>query len=153
MKKSSRVGPTLLAVSLLFVAVGCKGLEAKLEGKYKGEMKMGSSQAGGKNGEVARQMAGMLANSLSLELKKDKTFTMQMLFPLEGSWSLDGTTLMLTPTKFMGMSVSDMAKTGSNANNRQQPMKFAVSDGGDTLTSVNDKPGDDTSLVFKKDKS
>jgi len=135
----------LAASALVFVA-GCgKGLESKLEGKYKGEAK-----ASDKAGETAKKMAEATTSSLSLELKKDKTFTLTMMLPMEGKWELDGTTLTLTADKIMGQTVNDKGKGTTDAN---KPMKFNVSDDGNTLTMVSDKADAEVAMIFTKEKS
>lgn len=127
-----------LCLGVLLVAVGCG---PNLEGKYKGSIE------GAQDNPFAQAMAG----NLSLELKKDKTFLLNLIVPIEGKWSASGSKLTLTAEKVMGMTVDEMKKNsppGSNQNDMDKPMEFHIQDGGKKLVSVDNKDG---ALVFVRE--
>lgn len=120
----------LLAVSVL---LGCSG--GGVVGKYKGEIELPADQ---KNNPLAGMASG-LAGSLSLELKADKTFNMNMMFPVEGTYTVSGNTVELTTTKAMGNAVS----AGSS-----KPMRLTIEDGGKSLVLVDEKQPEKGKLKF-----
>jgi len=135
----------LLSILALAIAVGCGKPEDKFVGHYNGKMAI-STQAqdklkntGGAQGEQLLQ--GMLAATLGLELKKDKTFalTTSMLGQsnvTNGTWSLDNSQIIMQGTDASG------AAQGT-------PSKLNPSDDGKTLTAINTvDPG--TTMVFTK---
>lgn len=125
-----------LAFVLVVAAVGCKGT-MNVVGKYKAQIEM--SEEDKKNPMAA--MAQGMAESMTLELKDDRTFAMTMMLPIEGTYTVEGSTLTLTPTKMMGMSLSEMQKQNPGA--ESEPLRFNVTDGGKTLTAIPDKKQQD----------
>jgi hypothetical protein len=157
--------------ALLVALVGCGGGEGRVIGKYKGQISMGSNEKK-RPGLGARRMASRrlrsaqvgsasrldtgaalgeglanaFASAMTLELKPDHTFTMSMIFPIEGKWSMAGNTITLTRTKAMGMDASAASKDGSN-----QPMEFEVSGDGKTLTAKRKEGKDKGEMKFVKE--
>ncbi len=102
----------------------------------------------------AEGMADMM--SFALSIKKDKTFTMTvMFFPIEGKWTQKGDQLFLQPETVMGMSKEEMAKMGGENGKvtmkNEEPLILKISTDGQTLTAINPKDvsGSDE-LVFKR---
>ena len=127
-----------------------------LVGKYKGEMKMPTIDAGDKRAQMAAQMAKTVAASLALELKSDKTFTLTMMFPLEGTYSSSGSILSLKVETMMGQTIEQlkaMAKNNPNAagiDQMKKPMRFKIENGGKKLSAIPDGPHTDGSMTFTK---
>ncbi len=130
----------VIAVTLV---AGCGG--ANVVGKYKGSLE-GTDTDNPMSAALAQSMMG----NLSLELKPDKTFTMNMMVPLEGSYTVSGSTLTLNLEKAMGMSVEDMTKDASPSEkaDAKKPMVFTIEDGGKKLVAVDKKEG---AMVFVKE--
>lgn len=150
-----RLGRMLLGIALMGMLAGCGGnREASLPGTWKiNADKM--NLPGGNSGNAVQQMGanvarGMMAN-MTLELKGDKTFTMNMMFPMEGSWSFDGASskVSLKMTKIAGTDISKMPN--ANAAN-QKPMVLTLSGDGRQLTMENPsgKPSPMGEMVFEK---
>ena len=143
-------------VAVLAVCVcGCSNREKQLVGKWTGDLTIPESE---KDNPMAKMVQGMMG-SLSLELKADKTFSMSMIFPIEGTWSVSGDTLSLQATKMMGMSMEQaksMAKSQGKAGNvdeMDKPMQFTISADGKELKAVPTKGAASSqqgNLVFKK---
>ncbi len=106
-------------------------------------------------------MAGtikQLFSSASLEIKPDKKFTLTMVVPIEGTWSLNGNVISMQPTSVMGMSMDKVKEMqakqpgggGMMAKNVDQPMNATLSDDGKTLTLLGPTEQQGT-LSFEKD--
>ncbi len=146
-----------VSVALLLLVVGCSSnLEQKLVGKYKGEIGMDPKS---EKDDMAAAFAKALLGNLSLELKADKTFSMSIMVPVEGTWSVSGDRLLLKVSKAMGMSVEDLekgaaseGKPAADLEQMKEPLEFSVSSDGKTLTAIPKKgqegQGD---LVFKRE--
>jgi len=139
---------TLVFIALLMV--GCKS-GTDVVGKWTGSMDSGAT-----SNDPSAAAAAKMMSSVTLEFKKDQTFSMNMLFPFEGTWTQSGPTITMKMTKAMGMDVSQlksMAAAQGNANTADvdKPMILTVSSDGQTLTGedVNGKGG---KFVFKRDK-
>ncbi len=103
----------------LIAAIGCSVTPASVVGKYKGEMIGDASQ-----GSLAAGLQRGIASSMSLELKPDKTFHMvAMVVPVDGTWTLEGDTLTLTPKAVLGLNKSDVNISAD------RPMSFKVAKG------------------------
>lgn len=130
--------------------------ESQLVGSFKGSMSLRNMKPDDPNAAKAQQMVKAMAGKLALELKSDKTFTMTVMFPIEGTWERSGDTLVMHAEKIAGQTIEQikaMAKNQPGAKNIDQmnkPIKFKVSSGGKTLTSIPQGPGDKGSMVFTK---
>lgn len=148
------------------VAVGCKGPEAQLVGKWKcTDMKLPGSVS-----SANASMAKSMMSSITLEFKPDKHYTMSVILPIEGTWTISDHTVSMTMTKMMGMdmtqlkqTVQQQAKTNpavakslqQNPNSMDalnKPQTATLSDDGKTLT-VKDNSGKGGDMVFTKDTS
>ncbi|HVL37910.1 MAG TPA: hypothetical protein VM328_00840 [Fimbriimonadaceae bacterium] len=124
-----------LFVALLLAVAGCSG-GTNVVGKYKAQLNV----AAGKENDPAAAFAKGMAESMTLELKEDKTFTMTaMMFPVEGTYTVSGSTVTLNPTKIMGMDMSELAKKDPNLKKENEQMLLRIEDGGKTLVGVDDK--------------
>ena len=150
---------------LVLCVAGCKSREAQLEGKWKcTDMKLPASAQSGPGAAFAKSMM----NAITIEFKPSKQYTMSMMFPIEGTWTLDGTTVSMQMTKMMGMDLSQLKQTvetqaKTNPTVAQQlkanpngmdsmgkPQTATLSDDGKTLT-VKDNTGKGGDMVFTKD--
>ncbi|MFY9234438.1 MAG: hypothetical protein WAO58_08260 [Fimbriimonadaceae bacterium] len=110
--------PLLLAI---FIA-GCGG-GADVVGKYKMTATIPAN-------DPSAAMAAKLMEQMTLELKADKTFDMTM---MQGTYTVSGDTVEMTPTKVMGM---DATKSSSSP----KTMKMKIQDGGKTLIPIDETP-------------
>jgi len=145
-----------------FVALGAVALtlagcaaspEKQVVGKWKGSVTLPPNMA---KDPRAGMLKGMFSN-LTLEVKEDKKFTLTMMVPIEGTWSVSGKSLTLQPTKIMGMDVKqaqEMAKKqGRSATSMDKPMKMTLSEDGKTLTAENPESSQGGSMTFTRDES
>jgi hypothetical protein len=125
----------LLAACLL---CGCgESLEKKIVGTWK--VDTAKTQFEGKMDEIEKKQMMAIMESMSLELKEDKTFNMEVIFPIEGTWALAGNKLSLTPKTKPGETV----KMAANA--------FDVDASGTTMSAkVEEKPAG-TLVLTKSD--
>ena len=137
------VSKVLIFAALVAVLIGCGASKEKaLVGKWVVDADALTKDAG--NDPAAAMAAGM-AKSMTIEFKEDKTFTMSMIFQLEGKWSLTGDIVSLDITKAMGQPVPADQKA-------KNKMQFTMSADGKMLTAVK-KPDDKSKfdLKFKKE--
>ncbi len=124
-----------------------------LVGRWSAEIVMPEAKGDDPAERMALEMAKAFAGSMWLELRDDGTFTLSMILPIEGTWKRDGSSLSLTPTKFMGMSEADFkkqaAESGGEAKFDSEPMRLDVLADGQTLRLKSDDP-DEGELLFKK---
>jgi hypothetical protein len=141
-------------LALATTLTSCSDREGQLVGKWTGELSMPDA----KGDDPMAKFAQALMGNVSLDLKEDKSFTMTIVIPIEGTWSLQGDVLTLMPTKVMGMTMDEAKKMAesngktADKNDMNQPMEFSVSGDGKTLTAIK-KSGakaDQGDLVFKK---
>jgi hypothetical protein len=136
---------------------GVSGADSKLVGKYKGTMKLPAAPAGDKQAEMVAKMTEAMAKTLALELKADKTFSMTMMIPIEGTWSRSGDTLSLKVETVAGQtmeSIKAMSKGRPGAagiDKMEKPMQFKVSADGKTLTAIHEGPKANGSMTFTKE--
>ena len=148
---SFQLAAGLFAVTAL---AGCGGnREAQLIGTWKADaasLQVPTPAPGSPAANpMAQQMAkNMLANT-SLEIKEDKNFTLNLMFPMEGTWTFADDKLQLKMTKVMGMDMSKMPNANKNQN---QPMVLNLSGDGKKLTMENPSgaPSPGGALVFVK---
>jgi hypothetical protein len=127
----------LVLAGLSVALVASCGGPASVVGKYKAKVESPAGQSKDNPGQALGEgLANALASSMTLELKADHTFSMTMIFPIEGTWSMSGSDVTLSPQSVMGMK-PDEGKSKSN-----EPMVFAASADGKTLTAKAEKPGE-----------
>lgn len=152
------------SLAILVVAYGCQASQTSLEdrfiGTYQGKIEQPKPASDKPEDKAANAFGNAFLSALkpTLEIKKDHTFTMTMLFPFEGTWTLTGSKATLTITKFMGLDSKSFPSNGANkAPDNNKPMILNVSDDGKTLTAEpsSGAPGTsaDSSLTFTKTSS
>lgn len=109
-------------------------------GEYSGNVEMPAPKDDKEKQEQA--MAKAMAASLSLNLKADNTFTMNMMFELEGTWSAADGKIDIEPLKVLGME-SDKNASKPNA------IHGALGSDGKTIT-IDDPKQTGTKMVFTK---
>lgn len=90
-----------------------------------------------------KQMLEAMEQSMYLELRKDHTFLFNMMLELEGTWSVQGGTIVMKPTGVAGMS-TDQLKSVS----KQKDIVGSFSSDGRTIKAKGDKPG--SYIVFTR---
>lgn len=154
MKYHTKIPFALLGALLAIVLSGCANREAQLTGTWKLDpttFKMPNASTGDATKDAAAKkmtetMMQNMASAINLELKEDKTFTMNMMFPMEGTWSLSGDTVQLNLVKAMGMEVDKMPGADKQ---KKEPMVLSISADNKALT-LQDKTGKTGAMVFKK---
>lgn len=116
-----------------------------LVGKWKGTIDMpqpaaNASQAEKDDYEQTKAMA------ITLDLRPDETFLMNMMMEVEGKWKREGGTVTLTPGKIAGMDMSVDDKKDPN----NEPLKGDLSPDGRTLIVKHHDPKKGT-LTLRKD--
>ena len=112
-----------LVIVIAVIGAGCAQPEAQVIGKWKvdpASLSTGNAQ----QDAITKQFA----QNMSVEFKSDKTFSMTMMVAFEGTYTLTGHTVTMTPTKAAGV---DMPKQESATN---KPLICTLSDDGKTLT-------------------
>ncbi len=138
-----------LSLAAILLA-GCgANKEAALVGKWKGDMKMSAEDEKNPMAAMAKSMMG----NLSIEFKKDHNFTMTMIFPVEGTWALEGDTVKCTPTKMMGMTIDDVKKQQAVAAKSNPTLAKAQQDPGKTLELKESADGKTLTMVDTTGKS
>jgi hypothetical protein len=124
--------------------IGCGGgLESKIVGSWKADTAK-TVMGGDKTSEDDKKMAQALVNTMSLDIKADKTFEMKLILPITGKWALSGNMLTLTPDKKEGESMSFGGKP---------TMDFEVDGSGSTMSMKVDDPKMPGTLVMTKSSS
>lgn len=136
--------------------------DADLVGSWTGEMKLPEASKDDPAAAMAKGMGDMFAAMISLEIEKDRKFTMSfMMFPIEGSYTREGDLLTLTPEKVMGMTPEEFkkmqeaqGKPTTSSEDATKPMKLHVSKGGEELI-MDPEPGKEKegAMVFKRGKA
>lgn len=104
---------------------------------------------------MAAMAAGMLEamGGASLELKADKSFDLRIMFlPMEGTWEYTNKTVVLTPTKVMGLTQSEavtLTKNSDKEPSAHEPMVLTVEDDFGTLRMAGSKK-DEQGFVFSR---
>lgn len=119
-----------LLFALPFVAI-IAACGPNVVGSYKGSIE-GMDKDNPMSG-ITQAMAG----SMTLDLRRDNTFTANIFFTLEGKWSISGNTLTLTPEKVLGIERTEVT----------EPMQFIIENGGRRLVA---KDSHQEKLVFVK---
>lgn len=117
---------------------------------------MAEDQAKAPGADLMKGLTAMFSSDL--ELREDKTFTMQMsIVNVDGTWSVQGNKVLCDPKKVMGQDITEARARGGNLSKAasgpdvSQPMEFEVSPDGTTLalkgTEEAEKMG---RYIFKK---
>lgn len=112
-----------LAIGLVFATLlcGCGVSEKDLVGSWIGKVEL----ANAKDDKVTSAVQFALDNvNLTIDLNADKTFKTA---GFEGTWSFEGDTLTLTPTKTMGLNLST-PQTITKATVAKDGKSFTVTD-------------------------
>ncbi len=138
-KASGIVFAGLVAVAVL--GIGACAKETSVVGKWKGKIDMPEPKT-----EQEKAMAKMMEGfagmmTPDLDLREDKTFTMNMMIPIEGTWVQSGKTVTLTANKIMGMTVDEAQKMAAQQNkgvtqnqDLQKPMILTISEDGKSMS-------------------
>lgn len=126
----------------LFVLAGCGGgLEKKVVGSWKVDTTKSSISGDKIKSEEEKKMAMAMMGAFALEVKEDKSFTMTVVFPINGKWTLAGNKLTLTPTLAKGETASFGGK---------DTMELEIDASGDSMSVAMDEGGMKGNLVFVK---
>jgi len=150
----------VLLVALL--AGGCKaGGESAVVGKWKGQIKMDESKKDDPAAKMAEAFASML--TMDVEMKSDHSFKLTvMMMPIEGSWSMSGSKVSLTPKTIAGLSPEEyqkqQAKSGgslskTSSGDFDKPLNLELQPDGKTMKMVKDgaAPSGGGDFVFTKE--
>ena len=118
----------VFGVALVLILAGCAH-KPDIVGKWKIDI---SGMPGADSAAEAAMMKG-IARISTFEFKADKTYSGGM---MEGTYTMDGNKVSMTPTKVMGM---DVSKVPGAAN--QPPQVGEISSDGKTLTFHTTKSG------------
>ncbi|MEJ5171163.1 MAG: hypothetical protein WHU10_09255 [Fimbriimonadales bacterium] len=152
-----RLAPILLVAVALFAAGCSASLEKRLVGTYTASFEQPASSANDAAAQMARNFAQMLGGSTTLQLKEDKTFEMTLMaLPIQGTWSLDGTRLLLKAESVMGLTPDQLrnqaaaqGKMPPNAGDMDKPLEFEVDPSTLTLKSKQSNASQ-MAMVFKR---
>ena len=126
-------------LALMLTLAGCANRESKLVGQWKMDASAMPKMPEGKTPQekMGMEMAKKMFDNMTLDLKEDNTFTMNMMMEFSGDWKLDDSanTVTLNMTKMAGMDMSKMP----NAGKAQQPMVMSI--GADNKTLTMNAPG------------
>lgn len=130
----------MLCVLLL---AGCgESLEKKLAGTWKVDVSKSSVTGDKIKSDAEKKMAMAMLSTVSVTLKEDKTFSMTVVFPIEGTWRLDGNKLTLTPTTKPGENISFGG---------QSTMVYEIDSTGSSMSSTMEENGVKGNLTLVKD--
>lgn len=90
---------TLAACLLaIFVLAGCgENLEKKVVGTWKVDAVKSQLTGEKVKTENDKKMMMAMMQTVSIDIKEDKSFAMEIIFPVNGTWALSGNKLTLTP--------------------------------------------------------
>ncbi len=132
----------LLLLCVLLLA-GCgESLEKKLAGTWKVDVSKSSVTGDKIKSDAEKKMAMAMLSTVSVTLKEDKTFSMTVVFPIEGTWRLDGNKLTLTPTTKPGENISFGG---------QSTMVYEIDSTGSSMSSTMEENGVKGNLTLVKD--
>ncbi|MCH7904872.1 MAG: hypothetical protein IH944_09940 [Armatimonadetes bacterium] len=101
--------------------------------------------------EMGEAMAGALSGMMQmpLSLKSDGTFSMVMVvFPIEGTWSVEGNSITLEPETVMGMTQAEMTRQDPSKSEDWESMDLTVMEDG-TLEMV-DPDNPSSVMIFAR---
>ncbi len=140
-----------IAIAAAFCA-GCKS-GTDVTGTWKGALTVDAANANDPSVKLAQSMM----KDVTLDLKKDKTYSLTMGFPMEGTWDQNGNTVNLKATKVMGMDVAKIKEAAmnnpaqkANAEQMDKPMVLTVSADGKTMTAQDTTGQAKGSLTFSR---
>lgn len=127
----------LLTIFALMMLGGCAGnRESQLIGNWKMDASaLAANMPKGKTPQeqMGMEMAKKMFENVTLDLKEDKTFAMNMMMEFSGDWKLDesANTITLNMTKMAGV---DIGKTPNADKMAQKPLVLNISADNKTLT-------------------
>ncbi len=127
---------TIIAVTMMS---GCAGnREAQLVGQWKMDStKFAANMPKGKTPQeqMGMDMAKKMLENVTLDLKQDKTFAMNMMMEFSGDWKIDeaANTVTLNMTKMGTVDLSKMPNANAQA---RKPMVMQISADNKTLSMV-----------------
>jgi hypothetical protein len=137
MKKLAVFATAAVALSL----AGCGFSEKSLVGSWTGTINLSAED------KKDPQSAAAETIKPTLEFKEDKTYSLTMGLPIEGTWSYADNQVTMTTTKVMGIDVGSMP---GGADNKPQILK--VEDGGKKLTMSDPTGSSGSTITFTKNK-
>lgn len=140
-KPTSKTGPS----------VG-SGKNADIVGKWSGKIDMPKGEKNDPMAKMAESMAQLFLGGLSLELRADNTFVLNVMVPIEGTYTRSGRNLTLTPQKVAGMTQAEakkMREAEGKPSPDMGPMRGSIAaDGRSIALRPDDKKEGD--LVFRR---
>jgi hypothetical protein len=146
----------IFAMSVALVAGGCRGAKDKLVGRYTGELKLPKLDKNDPNTNLIKNFQKMNTKPITLELRADHSYALQLALSVEGRWSSDGKVVTLAPQKMELIDVNDLKLKASRTSNAAKtppvdtPMVFNISS--DTTLLAVDQATSGGWLKFTKDK-
>lgn len=137
MKAAPLRATPVLAIFAVILLGGCAGnREAQLVGQWKMDSSaMTANMPAGKTPQekMSMEMAKKMFENVTLDLKEDKTFAMNMMMEFGGNWALNDSanTVTLNMTKMAGMDISKMPNANAQS---QKPMVLNIGADNKTLT-------------------
>jgi hypothetical protein len=135
---------SLFLFAAVIAVAGCSNKEDQIVGKYKADLKLSAEDEKNPMASFAKGLLG----SMTLEIKKDKTYSMTVMsFPIDGNWSLSGDTVTLTAKTVAGMSAEDAAKKAKDSGklpagqDPSKPMVLTIGSDGKSLVPAEQKSG------------
>lgn len=134
-----------LIAAMLFAVLVLSGCGASLEKQIIGSWKVDTAKTvmtgdQAKDEETKKMMMAMM-ETITLDIKEDKTFEMKVIMPIKGTWVLSGSNLVLTPAKEKGETFSFGGK---------DTMDFVVDAGGKSMVATIDDPKNGGTLAMVK---
>lgn len=134
--KALQLRAILMLAIFAIVMGGCAGSrESQLIGQWKMDASAMPAMPAGKTPQekMGMDMAKKMFENMTLDLKEDKTFTMNMMMEFSGDWKLDeaANTVTLNMTKMAGMDMSKMPNASKAA---QKPMVLQIGADNKSLT-------------------
>ena len=129
----------LLTIFAVMMMSGCAGnRESQLVGQWKMDSTaFAANMPKGKTPQeqMSMDMAKKMFENVTLDLKKDKTFAMNMMMEFGGNWTIDeaANTVSLNVTKMGTMDLSKMPNANAQA---KKPMVLSISADNKTLSMV-----------------
>ncbi|MCH7945785.1 MAG: hypothetical protein IIC73_07210, partial [Armatimonadetes bacterium] len=139
---AKRAFAILVGAAAVAAAVGCGGVsESDLVGNWTSRTETEPAAGSGAAGQAAEVAKDVFAPRL--ELNKDRTFTLTVGLPMEGTWEFEDGQVILTATEVAGMDASGMRKSAKT-------IVLDVSDDGKKLTSTVSSGSLSVSVDFSK---